>query len=446
MSVAPNKTVVAEANKQLQAMPRTQLGCFIDAQGREPLIVCPKCSLTFKNQKDRENHHRKHHQQESWITIGQRTFLLKRALDDRFFCPFINCKKNYAWGEGIRRHLKTKHGPVIKDPAAKLNVRSSAIVTSGRKRTSKKGTLGADVVFRTRPAPEQELQALTVNGVQMNVGDLGKGLRALRAEMDDTLTTELLFNSGLEKRVYAVLPLLRDSHQPEPPQSWVGQDLKDIDGNDFYTMLLKHILETPKLVKEFTSPNAPGKFSVEPVWRWICSLREFNRLALTYAHLSTGLSVRAVVYSSLFYRDSPASPRSVFFSGDRLAVVARRGKTTRISNREWHATHYMDKRASAVMMAYLLLCKPLEELFIDYLQERGELITSSTIDPIPLTEQEQDELEADAMEAEDSIEPDNVGSVDDQHDNLLRAAKRVELEGTSKNSFTQAKSIKLFRP
>ena len=89
----------------------------------------------------------------------------------------------------------------------------------------------------------------------------------------------------------------------------------------------------------------------------------------------------------------------------------------------------MDKRASAVMMAYLLLCKPLEELFADYLQDRDELITSEAIDPNSLTEEEQDELEADAMEVEDSIEPDTVGSVDDQHDDL-RAAKRVAQEGT----------------
>ena len=108
--------------------------------------------------------------------------------------------------------------------------------------------------------------------------------------MDEILTKELLFNSGLEKRVYAVLPLLLDSNQPGPPQSWVGRDLKDIDGHDFYTMLLEHILETPELVEAFTMPDAPGKFSIEPVWRWICSLREFNRLALTYAHLSTGTS------------------------------------------------------------------------------------------------------------------------------------------------------------
>ena len=139
--------------------------------------------------------------------------------------------------------------------------------------------------------------------------------------------------------------------------------------------------------------------------------------------------MRAMVYTSLFYRDSSASPRNVFFSGDRLAFVARRGKTTWISNRESHAAHYMDKRASAVMMAYLLLCKPLEELFADYLQDRDELITSSAIDPNSLTEEEQDELEADAMEVEDSIEPDTVGSVDDQHDDL-RAAKRVAQEGT----------------
>ncbi|EDQ87131.1 uncharacterized protein MONBRDRAFT_10348 [Monosiga brevicollis MX1] len=129
-----------------------------------------------------------------------------------------------------------------------------------------------------------------------------------------------------------------------------------------------------------------------------------------------------MVYTSLFYRDSSASPRNVFFSGNRLAFVARRGKTTWISNRESHAAHYMDKRASAVMMAYLLLCKPLEELFADDLQDRDELITSSAIDPNSLTEEEQDELEADAMKVEDSIEPDTVGSVDDQHDDL-RAAK-----------------------
>ncbi|EDQ84106.1 uncharacterized protein MONBRDRAFT_13131 [Monosiga brevicollis MX1] len=105
------------------------------------------------------------------------------------------------------------------------------------------------------------------------------------------------------------------------------------------------------------------------------------------------------------------------------------GRTTWISNRESHAAHYMDKRASAVMMAYLILCKPLEELFADYLQDRDELITSEAIDPNSLTEEEQDELEADAMEDEDSIEPNTVGSVDDQHDDL-RAAKRVAQEGT----------------
>ncbi|EDQ87464.1 uncharacterized protein MONBRDRAFT_10039, partial [Monosiga brevicollis MX1] len=136
-----------------------------------------------------------------------------------------------------------------------------------------------------------------------------------------------------------------------------------------------------------------------------------------------------MVYTSLFYRDSSASPRNVFFSGDRLAFVTRRGKTTWISNRESHAPRYMDTRASAVMMAYLLLCKPLEELFADYLQDRDELITSEAIDPTSLTEEEQDELEADAMKVEDSIEPDTVGSVDDQHDDL-RAAKRVAQEGT----------------
>ncbi|EDQ90938.1 RecQ helicase family member [Monosiga brevicollis MX1] len=258
---------------------------------------------------------------------------------------------------------------------------------------------------------------------------LGLVCEPCEPEWTEILTKELLFNSGLEKRVYAVLPLLLDSNQPGPPQSWDGRDLKDIDGHDFYTMLLEHILETPELVEEFSMPDAPGKFSIEPVWRWICSLREFNRLALTYAHLSTGLPVRAMVYTSLFYRDSSASPRNVFFSGDRLAFVARRSKTTWISNRESHAAHYMDKRASAVMMAYLLLCKPLEELFADDLQDRDELITSSAIDPNSLTEEEQDELEADAMEVEDSIEPDTVGSVDDQHDDL-RAAKRVAQEGT----------------
>ena len=139
----------------------------------------------------------------------------------------------------------------------------------------------------------QSFQRVLVGGRCLhsnNVADLGTGLRAMRARMDEILTKELLFNSGLEKRVYAVLPLLLDSNQPGPPQSWVGRDLKDIDGHDFYTMLLEHILETPQLVEAFTMPDAPGKFSTEPVWRWICSLREFNRLALTYAHLSTGTS------------------------------------------------------------------------------------------------------------------------------------------------------------
>ncbi|EDQ85498.1 uncharacterized protein MONBRDRAFT_11770, partial [Monosiga brevicollis MX1] len=208
--------------------------------------------------------------------------------------------------------------------------------------------------------------------------------------------------------------------------SWVGQDLKDAGGRDFYAMLLEHILETPELVKAFTMPNAPGKFSV---WRWICSLQEFNRLALTYTHLSTAPPMHATVYTSLFYRDSSASPRNVFFSGNRLAFVAQQGEATLISNPESHAIHYMDERTSAIMMAYLLLCKPLEELFANYLQERGELIASSAIDSNSLTEEEQDELEAGAMEVEDSVAPNISSPADDQHADL-RAVKRVELEGT----------------
>ncbi|EDQ84092.1 uncharacterized protein MONBRDRAFT_13143, partial [Monosiga brevicollis MX1] len=319
----------------------------------------------------------------------------------------------------VRRQLDpSSPGALTEDAAVKTRLTEGHIgyylgsrLTYVRKCTSEEGKPGVDVVFETRPAPGQEFRTLTANGIRMNVDDLGTGLRAMRARMDEILTKELLFNSGLEKRVYAVLPLLLDSNQPGPPQSWVSRDLKDIDGHDFYTMLLEHILETPELVEEFTMPDAPGKFSIEPVWRWICSLREFNRLALTYAHLSTAPEMSSSPETAWRLSRDEAKP------------------TTWISNRESHAAHYMDKRASAVMMAYLLLCKPLEELFANYLQDRDELITSEAIDPNSLTEEEQDELEADAMEVEDSIEPDTVGSVDDQHDDL-RAAKRVAQEGT----------------
>ena len=198
----------------------------------------------------------------------------------------------------VRRQLDpSSPGALTEDAAVKTRLTEGHIgyylgsrLTYVRKCTSEEGKPGVDVVFETRPAPGQEFRTLTANGIRMNVDDLGTGLRAMRARMDEILTKELLFNSGLEKRVYAVLPLLLDSNQPGPPQSWVGRDLKDIDGHDFYTMLLEHILETPELVEAFTMPDAPGKFSIEPVWRWICSLREFNRLALTYAHLSTGTS------------------------------------------------------------------------------------------------------------------------------------------------------------
>ncbi|EDQ89305.1 uncharacterized protein MONBRDRAFT_25600 [Monosiga brevicollis MX1] len=354
-------------------------------------------------------------------------------------------------------------GALTDDTAVKTRLTEGRIcyylgsrLTYVRKCTSEEGKYGVNVVFETQPAPGQEFQALTVNGIHMDVSKLGTGLRAMRAGMNQILTKDLLFNSGLEKRVYAVLPSLLDSDQPGPPQSWVGQDLKDAGGRDFYAMLLEHILETPELVKAFTMPNAPGKFSVESVWRWICSLQEFNRLALTYTHLSTGTSDRlsgvvcckqilhaqsltihpciappmhATVYTSLFYRDSSASPRNVFFSGNRLAFVAQQGEATLISNPESHAIHYMDERTSAIMMAYLLLCKPLEELFANYLQERGELIASSAIDSNSLTEEQQDELEAGAMEVEDSVAPNISSPADDQHADL-RAVKRVELEGT----------------
>ncbi|EDQ86259.1 uncharacterized protein MONBRDRAFT_11038 [Monosiga brevicollis MX1] len=176
--------------------------------------------------------------------------------------------------------------------------------------------------------------------------------------------------------------------------------------------------------------------------------RDFVSLSTTMAYFSALLLHLRLIRDGLLWQTG-ARPLDLYLRGDliQLQLVADLlratrnpcsyrssnsnglGRTTWISNRESHAAHYMDKRASAVMMAYLLLCKPLEELFADYLQDRDELITSEAIDPNSLTEEEQDELEADAMEDEDSIEPNTVGSVDDQHDDL-RAAKRVAQEGT----------------
>ncbi|EDQ86980.1 uncharacterized protein MONBRDRAFT_10351 [Monosiga brevicollis MX1] len=281
---------------------------------------------------------------------------------------------------------------------------------------------GESVVFEAPTPSGNEHHSLSVGPIHLSLDQLGQGLRRMRAEMHRILTEELLLDSKLEEQVYAVLPTLRDRASLGPVNfEWAGLHAEDADGNEFTSTLFRHILFTPHLRSQFLSPSAPDRLMVAPIWDWLCAQHNFACLALAYAHLSCGrsqacstmhrlpeatghrltaarclgLPPRAISYADLFYRDSTFRSRNVLYFDGLVTFTAPRNVTIMGDQDAARATYYLDEEASSIIMTYLLLCKPLEAYFVDYVRdEQGNGVAPQVA---PLSEEDQDDYEADLL-------------------------------------------------
>jgi len=127
-------------------------------------------------------------------------------------------------------------------------------------------------------------------------------------------------------------------------------------------MLFKAMIDDPKTGLQNTSTvEGELEMNVGAMWRMLERCTAINRSLCVALHITPGQSPRAAEYVELKISNASRG-RGIFMHGNQLVFATRRLKTETATKRDAFNPVVLDKESSNIVIAYLLLIRPVEEL------------------------------------------------------------------------------------